>query len=162
MHLDDYICVLCNNGTEETSFHLCFECPFSTACWNTIPIQWNLSLPHLDMVIEARSNFGSNLFREICITACWVIWITRNAVIFDNGQISVNAWKKNSRKSWVWCASRPNIAEEVPSLCGKRISLYESVFFFWVCRPCFFALLLFLPCFLVVQSILSFNIKRKK
>jgi hypothetical protein len=81
-------------GHEETSFHLFFECPFSRACWNTIPINWNLNLPHLDMVIEARTNFESNIFREICIMACWVIWITRNGVIFDNGQINLNLWKR--------------------------------------------------------------------
>lgn len=82
VQLDDYSCVLCNTGHEETSFHLFFECPFSRACWNTIPINCNLNLPHLDMVIEARTNFGSNIFREIHIAACWVIWITRNEVIF--------------------------------------------------------------------------------
>jgi hypothetical protein len=82
MQLDDYSCVLCNTGHEETSFHLFFECPFSRACWNTIPINCNLNLPHLHMVIEARTNFGSNIFREIHIAACWVIWITRNEVIF--------------------------------------------------------------------------------
>jgi len=43
------------------------------------------------MVIEAREAFGSSIFSEIFITACWVIWLTRNDVIFYNGQISLNA-----------------------------------------------------------------------
>lgn len=92
-NLDDYSCPLCSTGSEETCFHLFFECPFSQQCWTSIPIQWDLSLPPLDMIIAARSDFGSVIFREIFITACWIIWKTRNAVIFDNGQININRWK---------------------------------------------------------------------
>jgi hypothetical protein len=36
--VDDYSCVLCNTGCEETSFHLLFDCSFSQACWNSISI----------------------------------------------------------------------------------------------------------------------------
>ena len=98
MHLDDYNCVMCNSGTEETCFHLFFECPFSQECWDRIPINWNLNLPPLDMIIVARTNFGHSIFREIFITACWVLWTTRNAVIFDNGQANVNTWKLQFRE----------------------------------------------------------------
>jgi hypothetical protein len=38
MSLDDYSCVLCVNGPEETNHHLFSVCPFSTACWNLIGI----------------------------------------------------------------------------------------------------------------------------
>jgi hypothetical protein len=44
MHLDDFSYVLCKNGTEETSFHLFFECPFSIESWSSINIHWNLNL----------------------------------------------------------------------------------------------------------------------
>lgn len=84
MILDDYNCTLCTTNQEETCFHLFFECPFSKECWDSIPINWNLNLSPLDMVIVARINFGSSIFREIFITACWVLWRTRNVVIFDN------------------------------------------------------------------------------
>ena len=67
--IDDYSCVLCNNGVEESAFHLFFECPFSQSCWDSINIHWNTNLQPLDMVIEARTNFGSIIFREIMITA---------------------------------------------------------------------------------------------
>lgn len=98
MELDDYNCVLCNASHEETSFHLFFECAFSQACWNTIPVNWNMNLPPLDKVIDARTDFGSPLFREIFITACWAIWTTRNAIIFDNGQINVNLWNRQFKE----------------------------------------------------------------
>lgn len=34
-HLPSYNCVFCN-PKEKTCFHLFFECPFSTDCWNSI------------------------------------------------------------------------------------------------------------------------------
>jgi hypothetical protein len=98
MHLDDYTCVLCNLGHEETSLHLFFDCPFSVSCWNTIPISWNRNLSPLDMVIETRTNFGRAFFREIFITARWIIWTTRNSVIFDNGQVNTVDWKHRFRE----------------------------------------------------------------
>ena len=74
MALNDYDCVLCNLAPEETCFHLFFECPFSRDCWATIPISWNLNLSPLDMILQARADFDNIIFREIFITACWVIW----------------------------------------------------------------------------------------
>jgi len=55
-------------------------------------------MPPLDMVIDARTFFGSPIFREIFITACWIIWVTRNAVIFDNGQINLNNWRRQFKE----------------------------------------------------------------
>jgi hypothetical protein len=49
------------------------------------------------MVIEARESFGSNIFREIFIAACWCIWLVRNGVIFDNEQATINVWKRYFR-----------------------------------------------------------------
>jgi hypothetical protein len=42
-HLDDFNCVLCNMGSEETCFHLFFSCPFSTSCWSSLNITWDTS-----------------------------------------------------------------------------------------------------------------------
>jgi hypothetical protein len=33
------------------------------------------------------------MFRELVITACWVIWTTRNDVIFDNKSFNLDMWK---------------------------------------------------------------------
>jgi hypothetical protein len=52
--LDDYSGAICSLGIEETSFHLFFQCPFSSSCWNYLAIQCNLNLPPLDMVIQRR------------------------------------------------------------------------------------------------------------
>jgi hypothetical protein len=93
--LDDYNCVLCNDACEETCFHLFFECAFSKDCWSTLPINWDLSLNPLDMILKARADFDSVIFRELFITGCWVIWTTRNGVIFDNGRVNVSLWKRH-------------------------------------------------------------------
>ena len=93
MYLDDYNCAICNSNVEETCMHLFFECPFSLSCWNHIDIHWDLSLPPLDMLIEARTTFGSPIFREILITACWTIWNSRNGLIFDGKPCTLNSWK---------------------------------------------------------------------
>jgi hypothetical protein len=50
------------------------------------------------MVISAREAFGSNIFIEIIITACWAIWLARNGVIFDNEQASLNSWKRRFKE----------------------------------------------------------------
>jgi hypothetical protein len=63
MHLDDYTCALCSTNLEETSLHHFFQCPLSKDCWDSIAIHWELSLPPLDMIITARSDFGSSIFR---------------------------------------------------------------------------------------------------
>lgn len=80
-HLDYYICVFCNGGSEETVMHLFFECPCIQACWISVSIIWNLTLQALDMILDAINLFESTIFREVVITDCWVIWKTRNNII---------------------------------------------------------------------------------
>jgi hypothetical protein len=46
------------------------------------------------MVCQARISFGSKIFRELVITACWVTWTTRNGVIFDGKAHILNQWKR--------------------------------------------------------------------
>lgn len=91
-HLDDYNCVFCNSE-EETCFHLFFTCPFGIQCWNSININWDTSLNPLDMFYQVRITFNNPIFREIIITACWIIWTTRNGVIFDAKDFNLNQWK---------------------------------------------------------------------
>lgn len=55
----------------------------------------NMNLAPLDMVIDAITFFNHTIFGEIFITACWIIWTTRNSVIFYNGSIDLNLWMRN-------------------------------------------------------------------
>ena len=134
--LDDYNCVLCSTNTEETCFHLFFTCPFitcpfSAACWNSINISWNTNLEHLDMVCQARISFGSKIFRELVITACWVIWTTRNGVIFDGKAHSLNQWKRAFKDELGRFVSRPRRRLEMYLLGGVRFSSNVSFSLFF-------------------------------
>lgn len=62
--LEYYSCAICNLGVDETCMHLFFECPFSSSCWNSIGIHWNLNLPCLDMVLQARADFNRKLLQR--------------------------------------------------------------------------------------------------
>lgn len=64
MHLDCYNCAVCVGNTEETIMHIFFDCPFSQACWIFLGIQWNLTLPPLDMIITTTNFWVSNLLRD--------------------------------------------------------------------------------------------------
>ena len=45
------------------------------------------------MVISARTIFDKSIIREIMIIACWVIWKTRNGIIFDRETHSLSRRK---------------------------------------------------------------------
>jgi hypothetical protein len=38
---NNYNCVLCPSGIEETAFHLFFACPFSQECWRHLNVNWD-------------------------------------------------------------------------------------------------------------------------
>jgi hypothetical protein len=86
--------------------HLFFECEFAQACWTAIQIIWDLSLPVADMVQEQRSQFPSSCYMEVIILAAWSIWIHRNNIIFNNGQISFARWKGEFRELFLLCKRR--------------------------------------------------------
>lgn len=97
--LEDYSCVLCTTNCEETSFHLFFYCPFSRSCLNFISVNCNLHLPPMDMVIKARNDFDNSVFREVVVTACWIIWTTRNrVVVFDGLNFTLSRWIEDFKK----------------------------------------------------------------
>ncbi|KAF8765281.1 hypothetical protein HU200_008735 [Digitaria exilis] len=76
--LEDYHCAFCSANTEETLFHLFFECSFSQWCWRFLNVRWNFNLMDMDMLIQARRDFNSKIFREVVIIATWAIWTHRN------------------------------------------------------------------------------------
>jgi len=52
----------------------------------------------LDMVIEARTTFGSPILRELVIIACWIVWKTRNGVIFGTKVCNLKNWKSRFKE----------------------------------------------------------------
>ena len=108
-----YSCAICNLGNEETCMHLFFERPFSLDCWTYLGINWNMNLPPLDMIIEARTAFESPIFREIVIITCWTIWTSRNGLIFDNKPCIMNNRKARFREEigLICIKAKSNLAE---------------------------------------------------
>jgi hypothetical protein len=87
------LCSLGVEGLEEDFKHLFFSCPFSDACWTFLGVHWDLSLDFQHMVLMARLNFNSVIFREVLIIGCWAIWCHRNDIIFDSATLSFSSWK---------------------------------------------------------------------
>jgi hypothetical protein len=80
---NDYTCVLCSRGTEEITFHLFFNCPFSQECWRSLNILCDFSLDFFSMMDEAKKNYQHEFFMKIFLLDCWHIWKQRNAFIFN-------------------------------------------------------------------------------
>lgn len=90
---NDYNCVLCNLRMEETSFHMFFECPFSSLCWQALNIHWDFQLQFFPMIQKARDVFQAPFFMEVFIIATWTIWKQRNGLIFRQIRPSFQSWK---------------------------------------------------------------------
>ena len=71
---DNYNCVLCNNNTQETAFHLFFSCPFSQSCWQHLGISWDFSLEFFQMMHQAKLQYQSTFFMEIFTIVAQEIW----------------------------------------------------------------------------------------
>jgi len=92
---DDFSCVLCDQGIEETTYHLIFECPFSTRCWDYLHLYWDHSLNFFAMMHAAKHQSDIQFFMEIFVVASWEIWKQRNGKIFRQSSPSFDNWKRN-------------------------------------------------------------------
>ena len=80
---------------EETAMHLFFECDFAKKVWELIPLK---NAVHL--AAEETFQGAINIFRRVsCLPPagisedilpwiCWVIWTSRNNLIFENRRLS--------------------------------------------------------------------------
>ena len=74
MVLDDYTCVGCGVGVEETVDHLFLNCPFAVQCWALINLDSSINLQPLQLLEFFRSRLQVSFFMEIIILLCWSIW----------------------------------------------------------------------------------------
>jgi hypothetical protein len=51
------------------------------------------NMPLQPILDEARRSFGLTFFMEVIITACWNIWLIRNAKIFNHERPTFRRWK---------------------------------------------------------------------
>lgn len=100
-------------------------------CWNSLSISWETDLQLLDMVLQARMDFGDSIFREIFITACWTIWTTRNSVIFDSKQPNLMVWKRNFKEEigLVCTKAKQSLGDDRLSLWKERVNVFSPFIF---------------------------------
>jgi hypothetical protein len=92
---DDYSCVFCNLNIEEYTYHLLFQFPFSTACWNFLNIHWDHDFYFFDTIKNAREECQHDFFVEVFSVAAWEIWKKQNAKIFIAIALSFYSWRDN-------------------------------------------------------------------
>ena len=141
--------MLCKRGTEETCLYLFFECPFSSDCWSSASIHWDLTLKPRDMLIEARIAFGSCIFIEIMITPYWVIWTIRNGALFDNSTPNMQVLESKLRRRTGPGLYQGQAKVERSSVEGEFYIALVFLFSFWLFEPCNL-------CFLYILSVHTF------
>lgn len=88
MVLEDYPCVLCSTSTEESLFHLLIACPFASHCWSWIGLQISQQMSLFQNLESLKDQLHESFFIEIIILMCWLIWQSRNGVIFNSDKPS--------------------------------------------------------------------------
>lgn len=87
------LCVLCNDGKDETIDHLFFVCCFGKRCWNKLRINWEDDLD----IVQSRT-VGMPFFMEIFLIAALEIWKLRNILNFDGIQATFDRWLHNFKE----------------------------------------------------------------
>ncbi|KAF8742584.1 hypothetical protein HU200_013586 [Digitaria exilis] len=82
MYLDSYHRVLCVENVDDDVTHLFFLCPFSSACWTYLDINWDTTLDFQTIMLRARESFGSDIFREVIIMSTCALWTHRNSILW--------------------------------------------------------------------------------
>jgi hypothetical protein len=86
------LCVMCNDGEEETIEHLFFACPFAQECWGILNFVWDGSLQLMDRLVHGNLVHNLPFFVEAVLIAAWELWKMRNDKVFQRRQPSPNAW----------------------------------------------------------------------
>jgi hypothetical protein len=88
-----YNCLMCANPLEETIDHMIFQCPFSMACCQEIPMTWDANGDRLSIISKGEMSWNKSLFMEIFMIASWNIWKERNKLLFEGVAPTISSWK---------------------------------------------------------------------
>ena len=91
--LEDYTCILCDQGREETSQHLFWNCPFAQQCWKLICPHHSPLTSTSQAVLHLKAKINQSFSMEIIVLTTWAIWITRNNYIFKQQNPTIAAWR---------------------------------------------------------------------
>jgi hypothetical protein len=70
---DDYNYVLCSLAIEEFTYHLLFQCPFSTLYWTYLNIHWGHSHYFFDTIAKDKADCQHEFFIEVFAITAWEI-----------------------------------------------------------------------------------------
>uniref|UniRef100_A0A0A9D6Q3 Reverse transcriptase zinc-binding domain-containing protein n=1 Tax=Arundo donax TaxID=35708 RepID=A0A0A9D6Q3_ARUDO len=106
LHLQSYNCVCCQLNAEETLRHLFFECHFAQSCWDNICPQRTRNTEVYDALHDIHRKIDSICAIEIIIIAAWAIWITRNNMVFNQIQPTIQQWRSTFKKEFALVVQR--------------------------------------------------------
>ena len=86
------LCIMCDNGEEETIDFLFFDCPFAKECWASIHFSWDESLQLNDRLTQARMAHNLPFFTKATLIGTWELWQMRNDKIFQRRDPSPSLW----------------------------------------------------------------------
>jgi len=92
------LCVLCEDGIEETIDHLFFDCSFAKKCWDKLCINWVIDGAIHRRIERTRQVAGLPFFMEIFLLAAWELWKIRNRLVFDGVQACFHRWLHNFKE----------------------------------------------------------------
>jgi len=113
---------MCTSATQEDADHLFFSCPFATACWNKLGINWSNTLGLCDRLLAARQSHALPFFLEIFLIASWELWNLRNAKKNCSASPTLQQWLHNFKQQAhlqllrVREIDRPTIAQWIDSI----------------------------------------------
>ncbi|XP_018465291.2 uncharacterized protein LOC108836659 [Raphanus sativus] len=108
-------CKRCNEV--ETAIHTFFRCPFAQEVWKRVPLNCVVHLATLesftDVVVALKRTFclpPTGITGTILPWICWVIWIARNQLVFENKPTSpAEAATKGLRLAREWSSAQSSI-----------------------------------------------------
>jgi len=92
------LCVLCDDGMEETIDHLFFQCRFAKQCWDKLGVSWVTEDDLSKRIERSRQMAGLPFFMEIFLIAAWELWKIRNRLVFDGIQATFSRWLRNFKE----------------------------------------------------------------
>lgn len=114
LQIDSMVCVFCNEQ-EETLDHLLTGCIGTNGLWNAIE-DW-CRLPPLivfsakDLILLSNHIKGSSvrkiLIQSVIMVACWVIWKSRNNMVFNGSKVNIERMLKEIKTlGFLWIKNR--------------------------------------------------------
>lgn len=121
------LCVRCKE--KETAMHIFFQCPFAIEVWKKIPlanvVHIATSMSFKEAVVAFKSAVclpPTGITGIILPWICWILWTARNALIFENRQLTIEeVATKGIRLAREWCFAQNTKIKGTEHAPAKRL-----------------------------------------